>query len=342
MPGRQMRLRIVGSLLILLGSVLLMSVPAQAEARYRVMVVSSYSPEYHWAEEINDGIRTVLSDKAELHFFSLQTKKDLPGAPARAEQLYQRYLELQPDGVIAADDYAQSLFVQPYLANRVTTPVIFCGVNGDPARYGFPASNVSGVVERVHFAETLAFSRQLDPSITSFAFMSHNSLTTDLVIRQLQSELAAGQLSLSNVAVLRPETLAEAIAMARDYRDKTDCLLLGNLEGLTDEQGRLLSDAEAMPPVFKAFGKATSSTNAQGVYSGALSAVVKSGHEQGEKAALMLLEALQGTPVAQLPVQQNYRGIRLINVDTLKKLGIEPSPLVLRGAKLIKSSHPED
>jgi len=69
---------------------------------------------------------------------------------------------------------------------------------------------------------------------------------------------------------------------------------------------------------------------------GALSGVVKSGFEQGEKAARMLLQVLLGTPLEELPVQRNYRGIRRINVTTLKQLELVPDPMFLRGAELVR------
>jgi len=64
---------------------------------------------------------------------------------------------------------------------------------------------------------------------------------------------------------------------------------------------------------------------------------VKTGQEQGATAAGMLLKAMGGTPVAQIPVTVNRNGKRMINVSVMKSLGIRPRPVVLRGAELVKS-----
>lgn len=72
------------------------------------------------------------------------------------------------------------------------------------------------------------------------------------------------------------------------------------------------------------------------VDTGALSAVVKTGQEQGETAAAMLLKALTGTPISALPVTPNHRGRRIINVTTMKALNIHPRPIILRGATLVR------
>ena len=54
--------------------------------------------------------------------------------------------EWRPDAVITSDDNAQEYFATKL--RNTSTPVIFCGVNADPSKYGFPARNVSGIIER--------------------------------------------------------------------------------------------------------------------------------------------------------------------------------------------------
>ena len=63
---------------------------------------------------------------------------------------------------------------------------------------------------------------------------------------------------------------------------------------------------------------------------------VKTGQEQGEKSAEMLLQAMRGKPVAAIPIMQNVQGQRIINVTELERRGITPKPMVLRGATLVR------
>ena len=71
------------------------------------------------------------------------------------------------------------------------------------------------------------------------------------------------------------------------------------------------------------------------VEDGALCAVVKTGEEQGMTAAAMLLRALEGTPITDLPVTRNYKGKRIINITTMHGLGIKPQPRLLIGVHLV-------
>ncbi|MDA3904413.1 MAG: ABC transporter substrate binding protein [Desulfuromusa sp.] len=321
-------------LLIWLGCLVFVS-PAQAEERFKVLVVFSYEQDYLWEVEIREELEKVLSPSSELSFFYMNTKMALAEGPNKATEAFALYQKVQPDGVIAVDDNAQSLFVVPYLKNRVPTPVIFCGVNAKPEAYGYPAENVSGILERYHFAETLSLNRQIAGKTETFALMVNESPLADLIAGELQTE--KDKLSAKMVAFLRPKTLPQAVDMAQNVRDKVDLLMLPTLNGVVDDQGKPVSDAEAISTVVAAFNKPTTATAAFAVKSGVLSGVLASGQEQGEQAALMLLQAMRGVPMDQLPVTRNSHGKRMINVSTLQLLGITPQPMVLRGAELVRS-----
>lgn len=140
--------------------------PGQVHASdFKVLAVMSYDEKYAWGLEIKEGIDSVLAKTCTLEYVWLDTKRNLAGGDEKAKQAYELYQKFQPDGVIAADDNAQSMFVVPYLRGKVKTPVMFCGVNGEPQDYGYPAANVSGILERLHIRNSIAYAQQLIPSI---------------------------------------------------------------------------------------------------------------------------------------------------------------------------------
>ena len=156
--------------------------------RPRVMVVMSYSKENPWCEEIKEGIDSVLAGGSELIYFYMNTKVDIEGGERKAQEAHDLFKRFRPDGVIAADDNAQWLFVVPYLKDKVAVPVMFCGVNAEPERYGYPASNISGILERGHILESLALAKQLVPSIRSIAFVARESPTGRAIREQVNRE----------------------------------------------------------------------------------------------------------------------------------------------------------
>ncbi|MEA3362843.1 MAG: ABC transporter substrate binding protein [Thermodesulfobacteriota bacterium] len=321
-------------LLVCLGYIAGVS-PALAEEQYKVLVVFSYEENAPWDIEIREEIEKVLSPFAELSFFYMDTKAVLAGGPQKGAEAFALYQKLQPDGVIAVDDNAQSMFVVPYLKNKVTIPIMFCGVNGAPELYGYPTPNISGILERFHLEESISLTRQLAGDIETFAFMVKESPVSALIADQLEED--KHRLSARMVKFLTPSTMEEALEMAEDVRDEADLLFLVALWGMADSGGKKLREEDSIPQLVKAFGKPTTAIGGSVVKQGALCAVITNGREHGHRAADMLLQAMRGVSMKQLPVTRNSRGKRMINVTTMKRLGAIPDPLVLRGAKLVRS-----
>lgn len=318
--------------LVFMGGVFLQS---GETAPYKVLVVMSYDETYPWMQETRTGIETVLGDKAEITYFYMNTQKDAEHGPEKAKEAFTLYQEFQPDGVIAADDNAQSMFVVPYLKDQVNTPVMFCGVNAEPEHYGYPATNVSGILERLHTKESIVLAKQLVPSIETFGYIMRESSSAELLRSQIEQEAANADYLAELVAFKTPATLKEMMTDVEELRESCDLLFVETLSGLPDDQGQSLSDDELIPIIANTFGKPTVGNNRYHVQNGLLCAVIKMGEEQGETAATMLLQAMQGMPVSQLPITRNTKGKRLLNVDTMKTLEIKPKPHVLQGIELI-------
>ena len=315
---------------------LLPAVSALAARPYKVLVVFSYEADFPWDVEIREGLETVFKDTAELHYFYMDTKVNLAAGQQKAAEAYALYRHLQPDGVIVADDNAQSMFVLPYLKDKVPTPVIFCGVNASPEAYGYPARNVTGILERFHLEETIDFSRQFVPHIKTFAFLIKDSPVAKLILTQLNED--AGKLSADLVGFEQVRTAAQALRAAKDLRGKADLLIIESLQGVLGSDGQPGNERQLVAQVVDEFAGPTAATNAYTVRYGALSAVIKTGQEQGGKAAQMMLQALQGTPMSEIPITRNYRGKRMVNVTTMQRLGITPAPISLRGAELVRTA----
>ena len=303
--------------------------------KFKVLVVLSYGAEFPWTHKILSELEQTLGSSCDLHYFYLHTITAPELLQTEAAEAFALYRRLQPDGVIAVDDSAQANFVVPYLKNRVATPVMFCGVNESPDFYGYPATNVSGVHSQLFLEESLALSRQLAGSLNSFAVMTADNPLADLFYAQIVREHP--EVAKHMVAFETPLTLSEAISTAKDLHNRADVLFLISLSGLNDENGHQVKGSDSIAAAVDAFDKPTFSVFSFIIEAGALSGVVSNIEEEVRQAGDMLLKAMRGVPLDQLPVTQNYRGSRMINVSTLKKLGIQPDPLVLRGAQLVRT-----
>ncbi len=321
----------IGALVCL--AVLILPATASQHKRYKVLVVFSYEKSVSWDIEIGEEINKVLAPYADLTFFYMDTKSHLEGGAQKAAEAFALYRKLKPDGVITVDDNAQSMFVVPYLKGKIDIPLMFCGVNAKPAAYGYPTPHISGVLERFHLEESVMFNRQLIGRVDTFAFMVKKGPVADILARQLDEEKQ--RLSAKMIHFLTPETIDEALEMARAARKDTDLLFLVGLFGLKNS-GSPCAEQNIIPRLVAAFNKPTTAIAASVVRSGALSAVITNSREHGHRAATMLLKALHGTPMSQLPIQRNSQGVRMINVTTLKRLKLTPDPMALRGVELVR------
>ncbi|MEO5373917.1 MAG: ABC transporter substrate-binding protein [Alphaproteobacteria bacterium] len=303
-------------------------------AKFKVLVVMSYEEENPWVREIREGIDSTLGTSGEITYFYMNTKVNRDGGPEKAREAYALFQKLKPDGVIAADDDAQTMFVVPYLKDKVTTPVMFNGVNAAAEKYGFPNSHVSGVLERAHVRESLAFIKQLMPAIQTVCFITNNvpaglSLRTQVVEEKETYPAKANAFHLVN-------TTGELEALSGSLRTTCDALFVDSLEGITDGASTPLKNKDVLKVLSGMFSGPILGGNRYQVEQGAWAAVIKTGQEQGETSAEMLLKAMRGTPVASIPVVRNTRGQRVINVTAIESHGVALRPIVLRGATLIR------
>ena len=308
---------------------------AASNGQYKVLVVMSYGLDHDFEQEIRQGIESVLKNSCKIEYIYLGTKKNIAAGPQKAKEAYELYKKFQPDGVIAADDNAQSMFVVPYLKNKVVTPVMFCGVNAEPEKYGYPATNVSGILERIAISQSLAFAKQLMPGIKTFGYMAFNSPTGRSILSYLEHEIETMPLKLT--AVRLPKTLAEAKEMIAEASQQSDVWYIPSIQGLKDDNGIPLTHKQIVPILTSTVAKPLIGDHKDIIKYGMLCGITLVGQEQGATAAKMLLQAMTGTPFSELPITRNLMGKPVINVTVLKLLNLKPKPIFLKDAELVQT-----
>lgn len=299
----------------------------------------SYEEDWAWSIGLKEGIDSVLAETSEIKYFYMNTRTDFAGGEQKAREAYALYQEFAPDGVLVADDNAQSMFVVPYLKDKVKTPVIFCGVNKSPEDYGYPASNVTGILERVFVKESLAFAQQFIPSINNVIFISKSSPFLEMLFQQFREEEDTYPVKVAGYE--QPKTWEEFIEVIAQLKKEyqVDLIYAGVLDKFQDKDGVVHLEKEAIQTLRELLPEIPIVTDSRSrTEYGALCAVTVIFKEQSRPAAQMLLQAMQGTPVSELPIGQSMYGQRIINLDVLKSLKIKPDPSVLRGATSVTTS----
>ena len=86
------------------------------------------------------------------------------------------------------DDPVMEHVIQHY--RESTLPIVFSGVNKDPAAYGLEGSrNVTGVLEREHFIESVRLLAEAVPTVRRIAVVVDDGPTWDGVLERMKSQV---------------------------------------------------------------------------------------------------------------------------------------------------------
>jgi ABC-type uncharacterized transport system substrate-binding protein len=285
----------------------------------RMLLVHSYHQGYHWVDTITEGVKAAIQGTGlEFDIFYMDAKRHTDEAWKidAGQRARKRVDEFHPDVVLVSDDDACQYFATFYL--NTALPIVFTGVDADPSKYGFPAANVTGVIERPHFKESLALAQRLRP-IKRIAVLSRHDSTSILALGFMKQEqidvevaewLMVDDFDAWKKAVERFNRSVDAIVI-RSYQAVKKP---GSLENVPPGEVAAWTAAHAAVP--------TIAFHDFEIEDGLLVGVVKSGQEYGRIPADYALRILAGTPPAALPVVKPRRGIKMINGNTARRLGI--------------------
>lgn len=290
----------------------------------RVLFVDSYHEGYAWTDGTEAGLRNVLDNtEIELRVIHLDTKRN-SDPEFRENAAIEAMAEIEafdPDVVIVAEDNAQKYLVVPYLLDT-DLPIVFTGVNWDASVYGYPASNVTGMVE-IELVQQLIDHLQQYAQGNEIAYLAVRSTTEEKAVEIYQERFFDGDLQVHFV-----ETFDEFKLAFVELQDEVDILFLGNNAGIDywddDEAETFFAENTRIPT-----GSVREWTAPY-----ALISLAKIAEEQGEWAGETILRILEGTPVSDIPPVENKRGSLILNLDIADQLDVIFPPSLLRNATI--------
>ncbi len=292
----------------------------------RCLFISSYHQGYPWADGIERGVRQTLAGRCELHQINMDTKRQQEPAliQRKALEIKQFIERWQPDVVIAADDNASKYVVVPYLKNTAI-PVVFCGINWTVDEYGYPYKNVTGMVEVAPIHELFEQIHHILPQAVRGSYIAANTLTEHKSYQRFQRiAMKAG--------IVLDKRLASSQAQWNQYfRDaqRHDFIILGTESGIRDW------DKASARRVVDEYGRVLSLTVYEWMVKFATLGMHKIAFEQGEWAAKVAMEILDGASPQSIPIIPNQEWELVINARLLANLSIELPELVLVRGKLL-------
>lgn len=314
--------------LILACSLFAACAEACAGPTYRVFVAHSYDAGYDWTGKINQGLEEALSGlDLEVRYFYLNAKHETDAGilHKRGAEAAAAINAFDPDVVVAADDTIQEYLVLPHLMGKHRPQVICCGVNARAERYGYPAANVSGVLEHYYFREGVALLKRIVPSAETIAFLSDSSETSRYIFDDLRHDMQADGYPLRVLAQETASTFQQWQERVLALQEKADALALVVYHSLKDEKtGHAMPVEDVVRWLNSVVCKPTLGFADFSVDHGLLCGVLESGAEQGYLAGTMVREVLLTNAAAgALPMRGNDKGMVFVNLNTAEALGLD-------------------
>lgn len=304
------------------GMVIAMVVCSTASAGGKILLIQSYFSDYPWVNSITDGVKKGLEGSgAELEIFYMDTKRKTSGEwfAAVSEQAKKKIDQFKPDVIIPADDNAQEYVAKHYVGKK-SPIIVFCGVNADPKKYGYPAGNATGVIQKPIFVESLELLLRIKPETKKISVISDDGPTSTAILAYMKTVKAPVEI----VSFDQPKTFNKWKALIRKYQETVDAIAINLYQTV-----KATPESESLPQ--KAIMNWTMKNNKlptigffpdafdDGVFCG----IAESGEEQGFQAAKMAVDILKGKKPSDIPILIPTKGIVTVNMATAEKLKLK-------------------
>ncbi len=312
----------------------------------RVLRLDSYHVEFPWTTEITNGALAGLSDHGYVpdgetiifDEFYMDTKRN--NSPEYFEQISAETIayieETQPDVVIASDDNAAILVVEPM--RNGTVPFVILGLNGNPENHDFDENaNVTAVLERPHTQAMIDWIGQVIGENARISILAEDSPTTermfgDNIVRQ---SIEDSPLELVDFTATNDYEAWQAYVT--NAAETSDLLFLGAYATLRDADGNAIEAVTALR-----WAVANSEIPVMGfweeaVHDGTLGGSIISGYGQGYEAGVRAAAILDGTPASEIPHSSPPRGKLIINRGAMEKWNVQVPLSLLEVSEIIES-----
>lgn len=292
----------------------------------KCLFISSYHKGYAWSDGVERGLRDRLWGKCDLRQFDMDTKrhKDLDYKVLKGKEAKALIESWKPDVVITADDNAAKYLIQPFFKDA-SQPFVFCGINWTVEDYGFPYSNVTGIIEVAPIRALLRKAMVIAKPGKRAFYLGAKTLTEGKNLKRFT--LAAEELGveLEGQLVASTDDWLSAYQRAQDY----DFIVMGSNSGINDW------DEKRITTQLMSSSARLSVTNHEWMMPFTMLGFTKVPQEQGEWAAEATLEILGGVPISDIPIVANRKWDVWSNEALLGSAKLELTPNLKRKAKRV-------
>ncbi|MEW8000910.1 MAG: ABC transporter substrate binding protein [Candidatus Thiodiazotropha endolucinida] len=310
-----------------------MSIAQAAPVERRVLLISSYHPDFPTFFKQINGVRDGLAEAGfeqpdlvlDVEFMDTKRFYSEELVTGFYNRLAKKLAKLPPyDLILTADDNASKSAIRQQQALFGDAPIVFFGVNDRTfAIEQDRASKVTGVVEATSMLETAELAASLSPGhplivIADATPSGQSDLTTFLAQVEGRLNIQSRVLSLADM------TFAEFETALSTFPEKSNMLLLS---AYRDSTGASLSFSESLKRIVAVYPGRIFHLWRHGIGKGVLGGVVVSHFEQGKRAAELAATILKGESPAAIRVVRDSPNVPLFDYQMVQRHGIHRSLL---------------
>ncbi|MFT6300834.1 MAG: ABC-type uncharacterized transport system substrate-binding protein [Pseudomonadales bacterium] len=301
---------------------------AQSSNKPSCLYVASYHVGYSWSDGVERGLRERLQEQCNITEFYMDTKrrKSPEQKVAAGQAAYDLIKNLKPDVVITSDDNAAKYLIVPHLLDK-EIPVVFSGINWTVDEYGFPASNVTGIVEiapiKPMLKEGVRMAGIPEDHPIRIAYLGASTLSEIKNFSRVKTTAESLEMTVDRILAEDFDEWKEGLELAQTY----DLVVMGSSSGIAK-----FSEQEASAWAEKTT-RTLSLTNHEWMMPYAAIGYTKVAEEHGEWAAASAIAILNGVRAIDIPLVTNRRWDTWTNEALLLELGIDLKQSSLVGAK---------
>ncbi len=289
----------------------------------KCLLVMSYHSGYAWNDGIEAGVEQTLMNKCQLKKFFMDTKRNTKVEFAKKMALQAKLLieSYQPDIVIASDDNASRYLIQPYYKDN-PLPFIFCGINWTAEAYGYPYSNVTGMVEVAPILPLLSIIKNNISNVNNGIYLSADVITEHKDFHHYKQEYSKHGINLQAIFV---STMAQW-KTAYNNAQNADFIIVNNYAGIND-----WDEQQAVKHVKNNSTKLTV-TNYKWMMPYAMLGLTKNAFEQGRWSSEVAISILAGADITEIPITINKEWHMFVNEGLLRQANITLDKHTMRRA----------
>ncbi len=311
---------------------------ASARGPLRIYHVMSFDSPWRWTDGQFAGFKEGLgAAPAEYRVFQMDVKRfSTPQAKTdRAAVAWRDIQAWQPDLIYTSDDDALGYIGR--LRDDASPPLVFSGANRSLTDHGLErASNLTGVLEEEHFAESVQLLRTLSGQVRRLAVISDAAPHWAPVIQRIRAR-AAAMPGIELAQVDLTSRYAEFQSRVKHYgQGHADAVVYLGIFNLKDDSGRNVPYKTVQRWVTENSALPDISFWIDRIHHGVLCSVTISEHEQGLAAGRLARAILiDGRRAADLPILPTVKGHPAISLARARQLGITVKATELLSSEIV-------